>query len=136
MAEYGETFVLDMGQPVRIVDLVASYAAQLGVTDYEVEYTGLRPGEKLHEALVSVDEDCVETAHPRVRAARPRPIHADLGENMARLYSAAGQDDSDATRRILSHIIPEYLRRPSHVPAQAREVAGALAGRPSPVDAR
>src|ERR1019366_6922560 len=51
MAEYGETFVLDMGEPVRIVDLVRRYAEQLHVPDVQIRYTGLRPGEKLHETL-------------------------------------------------------------------------------------
>ena len=51
MAEYGETFVLDMGEPVRIVDLVNRYADQLHVPDVQIRFTGLRPGEKLHESL-------------------------------------------------------------------------------------
>jgi FlaA1/EpsC-like NDP-sugar epimerase len=136
MAEYGETFVLDMGRPVRIVDLVSSYAAQLGVAEYEVEFTGLRPGEKLHEALVSLDEECVATAHPRVQAARPREIPADLGENIARLYAAAGRDDSEATRRILGRILPEYPCQPARVPVQAYGAAEVVAGQPSVVDVR
>ena len=46
MAEAGETFILDMGQPVRIVSLVLAYAAHLGIADPEIRFTGLRPGEK------------------------------------------------------------------------------------------
>ena len=108
MAEYGETFVLDMGEPVRIVDLVASYAALLGIMDYETEFTGLRPGEKLHESLVSNREHCSPTAHDRVWATRPRPVPPEFGQQLARLYVAAEHNDAEATRRCLLSAIPEY----------------------------
>jgi FlaA1/EpsC-like NDP-sugar epimerase len=134
MAEYGETFVLDMGEPVRIIDLVSAYAAQLGVHGYQVEFTGLRPGEKLHEALVSTREACVATAHDRVQAACPRPIPADFGLHLSRLYRAADRNDAEATRRYLREAIPEY--EPMAVPLipHAREVAAAawLAAEPDP----
>jgi FlaA1/EpsC-like NDP-sugar epimerase len=137
MAEYGETFVLDMGQPVRIVDLVSSYAAQLGVEDYDVVFTGLRPGEKLHEALVSCTEECVPTAHARVRAAHPQPIDPDLGVNLARLYAAADRNDSTDARTVLRELLPEYLRQQTaHVPEQAHQVTELVAGRPAELDAR
>ncbi len=108
MAEYGETFVLDMGEPVRIVDLVASYAALLGIVDYETQFTGLRPGEKLHESLVSNREHCSPTAHDRVWATRPRPVPPEFGLQLARLYVAAEHNDAEATRRCLLSAIPEY----------------------------
>ena len=108
MAEYGETFVLDMGEPVRIVDLVAGYAAQLNIYDYGVEFTGLRPGEKLTETLLSATEESLPTAHPRVRAAGPRSVPDDFRVGLAGLYRAAADDDAVETRRYLRAIIPEY----------------------------
>jgi FlaA1/EpsC-like NDP-sugar epimerase len=69
MGEGGEVFVLDMGEPVKIVDLAKNLirlsGKELGV-DAEIVYTGLRPGEKLHEELIVEGEDVSGTAHPKV----------------------------------------------------------------------
>ena len=70
MAEYAETFVLDMGEPVQIVDLVRNYAEQLKLPDVEIRYTGLRPGEKLTEKVFSDAEERVPSAHPKIWATR------------------------------------------------------------------
>lgn len=127
MAEYGETFVLDMGEPVRIVDLVAGYAAQLNIHDYGVEFTGLRPGEKLNETLLSATEQSLPTAHLRVRAAGPRQLPEDFGVGLAGLYRSADENDVEQTRRRLGAIVPEYA--PAHaariVPATRQPVLDA-----------
>jgi len=69
MGEGGEVFVLDMGEPVKIVDLAKNMihlsGKELGV-DAEIVFTGLRPGEKLHEELIVEGEDVGSTAHPKV----------------------------------------------------------------------
>jgi FlaA1/EpsC-like NDP-sugar epimerase len=69
MGQGGEVFVLDMGEPVRIVDLASNMirlsGKELGV-DADIAYTGLRPGEKLHEELVVEGEDVIRTSHPKV----------------------------------------------------------------------
>lgn len=69
MGQGGEVFVLDMGEPVKILDLAKNLVRlsgkELGV-DAEIEFTGLRPGEKLHEELVVEGEDVVRTSHPKV----------------------------------------------------------------------
>ena len=69
MGEGGEVFVLDMGDPLKIVDLAKNLirlsGKELGV-DAEIVFTGLRPGEKLHEELIVEGEDVTETAHPKV----------------------------------------------------------------------
>ena len=69
MGKGGEVFVLDMGEPVKIIDLAKNLirlsGKELGV-DAEIVFTGLRPGEKLHEELILEGEDVMRTAHPKV----------------------------------------------------------------------
>jgi FlaA1/EpsC-like NDP-sugar epimerase len=115
MAEYGEIFVLDMGEPVRIVDLVRSYARELGVSDYHIEFTGLRPGEKLEESLTSSHDLLTPTVHPRIMAAREFDVPDDFGSRLAKLYVAADGNDTTLVLRYLQELLPEY--RPSvHAP--------------------
>jgi len=111
MAEAGETFVLDMGEPVRIVDLVHTYAAQMHVRPERVEirFTGLRPGEKLDEDLFSKTEERVVTAHPKIMATVPRPLPADFADRVDALLFAAGANRPiHEIKRYLSFVLPEY----------------------------
>jgi FlaA1/EpsC-like NDP-sugar epimerase len=108
MAEYGEIFVLDMGEPVRIVDLVRGYARQLGIDDYRIEFTGLRPGEKLEETLASTHDVLTSTAHPRISAVRSTEIPDDFGSQLAKLLVASEGNDADLTRRHMRELLPEY----------------------------
>jgi len=109
MAEFGDVFVLDMGEPVRIVDLVRNYITQLhlDVDDVEVRYTGLRPGEKLDEALFSASEECLPTAHPRIWSARARSEAVDL-DGLDSLMSAAIRNETAEVRGCLAEIVPGY----------------------------
>jgi FlaA1/EpsC-like NDP-sugar epimerase len=122
MAEYGETFVLDMGDPVRIVDLVRRYAEQLHVPDVQIRYTGLRPGEKLHEALFSDYEERLPTIEPAIWAARPARIPDDFTGRLEKLYSAAAKGEDEVVRALMEDLMPDY----SPVPANAAELASAL----------
>lgn len=108
MAEAGETFVLDMGKPVRITSLVETYAAQTGATDVQVRFTGLRPGEKLNEALFSEGEARTPTANARISATRGDPIALDLDSALVKLYETAGRNDADDVRLLLTEMVPEY----------------------------
>jgi FlaA1/EpsC-like NDP-sugar epimerase len=108
MAESGETFVLDMGNPVRIVHLVEAYAAQAGVPRFEVQFTGLRPGEKLKETLFADTEQRVATAHPRISAAFGEPVPADFDAQLARLFATAADNQVDEVRAMLADLVPEY----------------------------
>jgi len=116
MAEYGEIFVLDMGEPVRIVDLVHSYARQLGITDYRIEYTGLRPGEKLEECLTSSADALSPTAHRRISAVRSTEVPDEFGSRLTKLFVAAEGNDSALVRSHLTDLLPEY--RPTAQPQQ------------------
>ncbi len=108
MAEYGETFVLDMGEPVRIVELVRRYAAQLHMSDVPIRYTGLRPGEKLHEALFSEQEERFRTIDPGIWATRPSPLSAEFHDGLDQLYAAASKGEDSLVRATLSGLLPAY----------------------------
>jgi FlaA1/EpsC-like NDP-sugar epimerase len=118
MAETGETFVLDMGEPVPIVDLVRRYAAAANVADVEIEFTGLRPGEKLNETVFSEAETRLPTAHPKVFATRGADGPADLTALLVDLYAAAADNDDDVVRDLLRRMLPEYHPTTYAVPVQ------------------
>jgi FlaA1/EpsC-like NDP-sugar epimerase len=117
MAESGETFVLDMGEPVRIVSLVESYATYVGASDVKIRFTGLRPGEKLNETLFSDAEDRVRTAHPRISATAGGVLPADLTDRLSLLYDSAANNMPEQTRKLLAELVPEYTPPAVAVPA-------------------
>jgi FlaA1/EpsC-like NDP-sugar epimerase len=123
MAEYGETFVLDMGEPVRIVDLVHRYAEQLHVPDVQIRYTGLRPGEKMHEALFGASEQRLPTVSPAIWATRPTPRPDDFSGCLDKLYLAAADGESQQVRIMLENLMPDYTA----AAASAAELASASA---------
>jgi FlaA1/EpsC-like NDP-sugar epimerase len=104
----GETFVLDMGKPVRIVDLVTNFANHLRLEAVDIRYTGLRPGEKLHEALFSESEQCLPTEHPRIYSTRGAVFEDGFDDLLASLYDAAQHNTPEDVRRWLSRLLPNY----------------------------
>ncbi|WP_376773945.1 polysaccharide biosynthesis protein [Allostreptomyces psammosilenae] len=108
MARGGEVFVLDMGEPVRIVDLVRNFAAQVNAPEVPIRFTGLRAGEKLNEALFSVHEERLPTAHPKVFATESGQGPEDLAGGLTALYAAAAGNDDEAARRALRVLLPGY----------------------------
>lgn len=108
MAEYAETFVLDMGQPVEIVTLVRKYAEQMNLPDIDIKYTGLRPGEKLTEKVFSDREERVQSAHPKIWATRRAEPVENFDALLKSLYAAADDGDSAAARQLLGELVPEY----------------------------
>ena len=103
--EIGETYVLDMGKPVRIVDLARDIARMAGVDPDELEivYTGLRPGERLHETLLFDDETSSETT-ARANLASParcRRTRRASAEHFEQLVSAALEHDDRGVRENL-----------------------------------
>ena len=121
MGEFGETFVLDMGEPVRIVDLVRRFAGQLRVPDVQIRFTGLRPGEKLHETLFGELEEQLPTVNPAISAARPGGLPDNFGSSLDHLYSAAADGEDELVRTLLADLVKEYQ------PAQERPTAQAMA---------
>ena len=108
MAEYAETFVLDMGEPVPIVSLVQNYATQLKLPNVEIKYTGLRPGEKLEEKVFSDQERRVPTAHPKIWATRCTEPVPDFDPLLDQLYAAAEDGSTDYVKELLVRLVPEY----------------------------
>jgi FlaA1/EpsC-like NDP-sugar epimerase len=113
MADHGETFVLDMGEPVRIVDLTYKYAAQMHVSpdSLTIEYTGLRPGEKLNEALFSVHEERISTSHAKIWATRNPTVPASVDEQVDELIALAGANRGAEVRALLGELVTEYEPR-------------------------
>lgn len=109
MGQGGEVFVLEMGEPVKIVDLARNMIRLSGFTEDQIriEFTGLRPGEKLYEELLTDSEETRSTPHPKLRIARSRT--APEGFYVYLNQWLTEQTVSDANVRIgLKKWIPEY----------------------------
>jgi FlaA1/EpsC-like NDP-sugar epimerase len=117
----GRVFVLDMGEPVRIVDLAKNMIRLSGKepdTEIRIEFVGVRPGEKLHEELWSDGEAIEETGHPKIRSARRRPIDAAwLDDELAELERLVEQG---ATLDVVSRL-GAIVRAPQQDEARALE---------------
>ncbi|MFD0692060.1 polysaccharide biosynthesis protein [Actinomadura fibrosa] len=108
LAEEAETFVLDMGSPVPVVDLVHRYAEQLRLPEVTIRFSGLGPGEKLAEKAFSDSERRLRTVHPKIWATRPAAPPAGLPRLVDALEAAAGAGDPDQVRLLLRRLLPEY----------------------------
>lgn len=103
----GEIFVLEMGEPVRIIDLAKKMIALSGIPA-EIEIVGLRPAEKLHEVLVHEDEALVETESPRILKLATLPaLPDDLDGQVERLVAAASHG-TESIRPLLKGLVADY----------------------------
>lgn len=112
MSEQSGTFVLDMGEPVRIVDLVQNFAHLLNIRQLQVRYTGLRPGEKLHEELFGAGEEPTPTDHPRISRAPAAQLSGMFRARLHDLYGAAAHNRPDEVFGHLHGLLPEYAPTP------------------------
>lgn len=123
----GELFVLDMGEPVRILDLARDLIRLSGLEeggDIEIKFTGLRPGEKLYEEVLFGDEEIGETAHPkiiRVLADEPGP-GVDGRINALIQLAQNGSTEEARIREMLIGMIPDFIQEPAPVVPMRRNV--------------
>jgi len=109
MGAGGEIFVLDMGEPVKIVDLAKDLIRLSGFSEDEIriEFTGLRPGEKLYEELLADNEHTLATPHEKLRIAEARKSEVAWLDELLKWISAPSMAD-DEVRASLKKLLPEY----------------------------
>lgn len=112
MGENGEIFILDMGEPVRILDLATEMIRLAGKEpgiDMELKPMGLRPGDKLHEELLSSSEGVRSTRHKKIFIAEPDKVESEgLDEAIDKLEEMARKPDRQGIVELLQRVVPEY----------------------------
>jgi FlaA1/EpsC-like NDP-sugar epimerase len=112
LGDQGEVFVLDMGEPVRILDLAMDLIRLSGLepgADIEVQFSGMRPGEKLYEELFFKGAHVVPTEHPKILRARDAESERYSAEPLVALIRAAKENRSSGEiRRLVASLVPEY----------------------------
>jgi len=113
MGKGGEIFLFDMGKPVRIADLAKNMIRLAGLTpnvDINIEFTGLRPGEKLHEELLLQEEELIETHHPKIKISK-KVSYSYLHVNKAikdLIELNSDGDDFNLVKK-MKEIVPDYI---------------------------
>lgn len=106
----GEIFVFDMGKPVRIADLAKRMIKLSGAENIEIEYTGLRAGEKLYEEVLSTTENTQPSFHEKVRIAKVQEYDYDVvNQQIEQLLQISHTYDSMQIVKMMKSIVPEYV---------------------------
>ena len=117
MSTGNQIFVFDMGESVKIDDLARRMIRLAGFTpdvDIKVEYSGLRPGEKLYEEVLSNHEDTLPTDHSRIRIAKVREYdHADAAAGVDQLECLSREVEIEGMVRLMKDIVPEFISKNS-----------------------
>jgi FlaA1/EpsC-like NDP-sugar epimerase len=112
MGEGGETFILDMGQPVKIVDMARDLIRLSGFepdVDIKIEYIGLRPGEKLYEELKTQGEGILATSHEKIMVVKGKSCdQAGLNGAIDKLARLAYEQDAQGIKATLQGIVEDY----------------------------
>jgi FlaA1/EpsC-like NDP-sugar epimerase len=113
MGQGGEIFLLDMGEPVKIVDLARELITLSGFRpgeDIEIEFSGLRPGEKLFEELSIEGEDMVPTRHPKIAVWKNIPKDREtVRAGIEKLLEVAATQDRLQIIRVLKELVPNFI---------------------------
>jgi FlaA1/EpsC-like NDP-sugar epimerase len=117
MGEGGEIFVFDMGESVKIYDLAKKMIKLSGLEldrDIQIKFTGLRPGEKLYEELLTSEENTIETHHPQIMIAKVRKYNfEEISEDICSLTSLFGAQDNTSIVQKMKSIVPEFRSKNS-----------------------
>ncbi len=108
---YGELCVLDMGEPIRIADLAAHMITMAGGAagnDIQIKFTGLRPGEKLYETLMTEAEEQTHSVRKKIFVAKSPSPPADLPKMLKQLMRVAEGGNSSAIREAIKELVPSY----------------------------
>ncbi len=113
----GEVFLLDMGEPIRIVDIATDLIRLSGLTvgaDIQIKFTGMRPGEKLYEEMFFSAENVLTTDHPKVLRARNGILPEGVMRRIEVLVRAAQEEHpDDELRRLLRALVPDFHPHPT-----------------------
>ena len=115
LAHGGEIFVLDMGEPVKIADLAKNLIRLSGYTlgvDMDIVYTGLRPGEKLYEEILTKEEGLQKTANNLIYIGKPLEFNEVHFLSQLRILEEAAANESRDVKEIVSNIVPTYQIKP------------------------
>jgi FlaA1/EpsC-like NDP-sugar epimerase len=116
MGKGGELFVLDMGEPVKIVDLATDLIRLSGLepgSDIQIRFSGLRPGEKMYEELFFSHEQATPTGHPKILCGRDpvRPSAIDKIDELVALTLTDSVTEEELRRRLVE-IVPDFVQQP------------------------
>ena len=118
MAKGGEIFILDMGEPVKILDLAKNLIRLSGYRPFEdidIKFTGLRPGEKLYEELLMAEEGMKETPNKLIHIGKPIEFDEDLFTQQLDELMLLANSDSELVRQKVREIVPTYvIKRNEH----------------------
>ena len=116
MGDGGEIFVLDMGEPMKIVDLARDLIRLSGLkpdVDIEIQFTGMRPGEKLFEEIATDEEHADKTKHPKIFVGKQqRRAFEEIQKAVVDLVVEADSASETEQRRAIARVVPEYSGAP------------------------
>lgn len=122
MAQGGEIFILDMGKPVKILDLAKDLIRLSGFepeVDIKIQFTGIRPGEKLYEELLTAEEGITSTKHSRIFVAKPSFIDVSLLEELTHTVRERGSSlTRDEVISLLQTVIPTFRKKNANAVAK------------------
>ncbi len=114
MAKGGEIFVLDMGDPVKIVDLANNLIRLSGFepnVDIDIKFTGLRPGEKLYEELLMSEEGLMDTEHKKIFIVKPIDFDVDRAKkHLEVLKDIVDKEEVELIDNVMRELVTTYIR--------------------------
>jgi FlaA1/EpsC-like NDP-sugar epimerase len=108
LAKGGEVFVLDMGEPIKIVDIAKKLIMLSGKSNIDIVYTGLRPGEKLYEELLTAEEGISKTNLDKIFVAKAVELDNSISDNINNLIKSAVDEDKENMNNLLHLLVPSY----------------------------